>query len=156
MLYMMDRAFDANPAWGNWHSFLVNLDSVKDEDWHWVPEDGKRSIFEIVRHVGMCKYVYDSHAFGDGSMRWDSEDSVPTIEPTTPRREVLQWLEDGQARLRSHVAELADDGELTALRPGNWGTQHETRWLLNTIIQHDLYHAGELNHIRALRQKNDD
>jgi hypothetical protein len=23
------------------------------------------------------------------------------------------------------------------------------------MIQHDLYHAGEINHIRALRQRND-
>jgi hypothetical protein len=42
------------------------------------------------------------------------------------------------------------------MRPGLWGDQHETRWLITQVIQHDLYHAGELNHIRALRHKNDD
>jgi hypothetical protein len=33
----------------------------------------------------------------------------------------------------------------------SWGELKETRW----IIQHDLYHAGEINHIRALHQQND-
>jgi len=156
MLYMMDRAFEFDGSWGNWHSFLVNLESVHDENWLWTPEGGERSIFEIVQHVGLCKYVYDSFAFGDGSMSWDIEGSIPNIEPTTPRDEVLRWLREGQARLRSHVAALADDAELIALRPGNWGTQHETRWLIETMVQHDLYHSGEINHLRSLRQGNDD
>src|SRR5262245_18988137 len=134
LLYMMDKAFDHDPSWGNWQSFLVNLESVKDAEWLWVPEQGQRSIFDIVQHVGMCKYVYDSHAFGDGSMRWDREGSVPGIEAMTRRDEVVRWLKEGQARLRGHVAALEDDAELLALRPGNWGTQHETRWLVNTMV----------------------
>jgi hypothetical protein len=89
-------------------------------------------------------------------MRWDKPASIPTIEATTPRGQVLRWLNEGQQRLRTHVVALQDDAELVALRPGNWGTMHETRWLINTMIQHDLYHAGELNHIRALCQGNDE
>ena len=40
-------------------------------------------------------------------------------------------------------------------RTGPWGTQHETRWLIKTMIEHDIYHAGEINHLRALAQGND-
>lgn len=156
LLYMMDRAFEADGQWGSWHSFLVNLADVRDSDWLWRPEAGERSIFEIVQHAGECKYVYDSHAFGNGSMHWERQGSVPSIEATTPRDEVVRWLNEGQRRLRSHVSALQDDAELLALRPGNWGTQHETRWLISTMIQHDLYHAGEINHLRALRQRNDE
>jgi hypothetical protein len=29
-----------------------------------------------------------------------------------------------------------------------------TRWIVSSKIQHDLYHTGEINHIRALRQRN--
>jgi hypothetical protein len=32
---------------------------------------------------------------------------------------------------------------------------HETRWFIVTMIEHNLYHAGEINHIRALSQGND-
>ena len=157
LLYMMDRTFAApGPTFGTWHSFLVNLADVRDDDWLWVPEDGERTIFDIVQHAGEAKYVYDSRAFGDASMHWERPGSIPTIEPATPREEVVRWLTDGQQRLREHVAALADDSELSKMRPGLWGDQHETRWLITQVIQHDLYHAGELNHIRALRHKNDD
>ena len=89
-------------------------------------------------------------------MRWDRPGSYPAIEATAARESVLQWLAEGQRRLREHVAGLEDDAELTQLRWSNWGKQYETRWLVKTMIEHDLYHAGEINHIRALCQGNDD
>ncbi len=37
-----------------------------------------------------------------------------------------------------------------------WGTEANTRWIVNNMIQHDTYHSGEINHIRALHQRNDE
>jgi len=37
----------------------------------------------------------------------------------------------------------------------SWDELKETRWIINMIIQHDLYHAGEINHLRVLHQQND-
>ena len=31
----------------------------------------------------------------------------------------------------------------------------ETRWIISVMITHDLYHAGEINHIRCLSQRDD-
>lgn len=31
----------------------------------------------------------------------------------------------------------------------NWGEQKKTRWLLSTVMQHDVYHAGEVNRMRS-------
>ena len=156
LLYMLDRNFAVpGPTFGTWHSFLVNLADVRDDDWLWAPEAGERTIFEIVQHAGETKYVYDSCAFGDGSVHWHRAGSIPTIEAATPREEVVRWLKAGQQRFREHVEGLADDSELTVMRPGIWNNEHETRWLITQVIQHDLYHAGELNHIRALRHRND-
>ena len=41
---------------------------------------------------------------------------------------------------------------LDTTRPGrtNWGELKETRWIVAVMIQHDLYHAGEINHLRSL------
>jgi hypothetical protein len=155
LLYMMDRSFTTDTSFGTWHSFLINLGDVRDEDWEWVPEGGERSIYQIVRHVGESIYAYDSQAFGDGSMHWLKPGSLPTIEATTPREEVGRWLAKGHQSLRDHIEALADDSELQVLRPGLWDDQHETRWFITQVIQHNLYHAGELNHIRALRHRND-
>jgi len=152
LLYLMDEAFDAD---GHEHSLLANIRSVKDEDWTWVPPGGSRPIFEIVAHVGLCKYIYDNHAFGDGSMRWDRPVSLPGIRREASKDEVVAWLREGQKVLRGNVAALQSDDELLKLRRANWGQEYETRWLISVMIEHDLYHAGEINHIRALSQGND-
>ncbi len=151
LLYLMDEAFEGHGE----HSLLANLRSVPDDDWLWLAPGGGRSILNLVQHVGECKYVYDNHAFGDGSMRWDRPGTVPTIDRDSPRAAVIDWLREGQRCLRDSVASLEDDNELPRPRRANWGQEYETRWLINVMIQHDLYHGGEINHIRALRQDND-
>ncbi|HTG42662.1 MAG TPA: DUF664 domain-containing protein, partial [Methylomirabilota bacterium] len=57
--------------------------------------------------------------------------------------------------LVGHVAALADDSELDVLRLTNWGEQRPTRWIIATMITHDAYHAGEINHIRSLLDGDD-
>jgi DinB superfamily len=147
LLYLMHEAFDGE---GHDHSLLANVRSVKDADWHRVPPGCSRPIFEIVYHVGICKYVYDNHAFGDGSMRWDEPRSLPDIRREASRDQVVAWMREGQRLLRGSVEALGSDEELLRLRRSNWGQDYETRWLISVMIEHDLYHAGEINHIRAL------
>lgn len=151
MLHLMDEAFDTNDD----HSLLANLRSVKDGDWHWVPPDGGRSIFDIVRHVGEARFAYDDHAFRDGTMRWDRPGTIPSIDSDAKAPDIIAWLKEGHRLLKESVQALGDDDELLAPRKANWGEEYETRWLINTMIQHDLYDAGEINHIRCLHQKTD-
>ncbi|MGB2694787.1 MAG: DinB family protein [Dehalococcoidia bacterium] len=150
LLYLMDQAFDGSGE----HSLLANLRSVTADDWSWAPTDGGRTILELTRHVGKCKFVYDNHAFGDRSMRWDLPETVPNFAPDAAKADVIDWLRKGQQGLRDHVAAL-DDDELLVPRRANWGQDHETRWLISVMIEHDLYHAGEINHLRAVRQGDD-
>ena len=151
LLFLLDEAFEGNRE----HALLNNLRSVGDDEWLWLPPGGTRTVYDIVQHVGECKYVYDDHAFGGGTIRWDRPDSVPTIDRETERNDVVDWLRDGQRRLREHIAALGDDAELERPRRANWGEEYETRWLIGVMIAHDLYHGGEINHIRALHQGND-
>lgn len=151
-LYLMDEAFSGR---GDEHPLLTNLESVQDEDWRWLPDGGARSIGDIVAHVGECKYVYDNQAFGDRSMRWDIPGSIPSLQATATKSEALVWLEDGHRSLRASVEALSDDAELLAMRPAPWGQEYETRWIINQMIKHDLYHAGEINHIRSLHHRRD-
>jgi hypothetical protein len=51
--------------------------------------------------------------------------------------------------------ELADDTELARERPVFWGAQLPTQAIIRILIAHDLYHAGEINHIRAQLQGTD-
>jgi hypothetical protein len=157
LLYLLDEAFQGTgiEETGESQSLIGNLRHLEDGDWLWVPPGRGRSIFSIVKHVGECKYVYDNHAFGDGTMRWDRPETVPSVDEATPKAAILGWLNDGHDRIRAGVASLDDDSELLTHRRANWGRAYETTWLISTLIQHDLYHAGEINHLRALRQGND-
>ena len=132
----------------------MNLRTVSASDWLWTPGGGQRSICKIAVHVGACKYMYDNHAFGDAHLFWTDALVEPWPDNPPAKDEVLAWLCEGQRRLREHVAALSDD-DLLELRRANWGEMKETRWLIKTLIEHDVYHAGEINHLRALAQHND-
>ena len=150
-LSLIDDAF-AGP---DWHSLLSNLASVTPEDWEWVPPGGARSIRAIVRHVGRVKLMAYDQAFGSGTLTWD-DPSLDADAPTSDISSAIAWLRLDHERLRGGVATLADDAELSRARRANWGELKETRWLIVvTMIQHDLYHAGEINHLRSLHQRND-
>ena len=148
-IYLLDAAFEGT----DWHSLLGNIRSVKRADWRWVPQGGERSICEIVQHVGGCKFMYHNHAFGDATLTWDH----PLVDGKGRLSGVssaIAWLREGHMLLRNSVAAL-DDDELLRPRMTNWGEPKETRWIITTMIEHDLYHAGEINHLRSLRQQSD-
>ena len=118
-----------------------------------MPPGGQRSIRDIAQHVGGCKLMYHNHAFGDAKLTWDDHlvDGVDTLSTVDS---AIAWLREGQERLRQSIA-LLDDAELSRERMTNWGEMKETRWIIRTMIEHDLYHAGEINHLRSLRQQSD-
>ncbi len=149
-LYLLDEAFDGATGW---HSLLGNLRTVTPESWEWVPPGGERTVRDIVQHVGSCKYKYENHAFGDASLGWDHElvDGKGVLADTGS---AVEWLREGQERLRGSIAAL-DDGGLLVPRLTNWGEWKDTRWIIAVMIGHDLYHAGEINHIRSLHQQSD-
>ena len=149
LLYLLDEAFEG-PAW---HSLLGNLSSLTPEDWQWVPPGGQRAIRDIVQHVGGCKFMYHNHAFGDAQLTWD-DPRVAGGDALTTVASAIGWLREGQERLRRGIADL-DDEDLLLPRMTNWGEPKETRWIIAVMIQHDLYHAGEINHIRSLQQQHD-
>lgn len=151
LLYLLDEAFDAT---SNEQSFLGNLRALVPEDWLWVPAGGRRSIRDIVRHVGGCKFMYHDYAFGDATLTWE-DPLVDGGDALASSGSAIAWLRTGQERLRQSIAALDDDAELLRPRLTNWGEWEETRWIIAVMIQHDLYHAGEINHLRSLRQGTD-
>jgi uncharacterized damage-inducible protein DinB len=153
-LYLMDAAFAGPDS----HSLLNNVRALEADDWLWLPPDGARTVAEMVAHVGACKYMYENYAFGDAALQWGqpltNERRLAAAEPSAIE-ELIAWLDESQRRLRASVDALTDDAELVRERNTNWGEMKETRWIIKSMIEHDLYHAGEINRMRALRQRND-
>jgi len=152
MLYLLDQAFEGDDE----HSLLANLRNVRPHDWTWRPSGGSRSVRAIVRHAGWAKYMYNDHAFGTGTLRWDDLASVAgdLDGQRDPAAAYRHWLAEGQRALRESIAALTDT-ELPLPRKTHWGEMMETRRIIAVMIEHDLYHAGEINHLRALCQSDD-
>ena len=149
LLFLLDEAFEDQ----KWHSLLNNLQAVTPDEWTWVPPDGRRSIRDIVLHVVGAKLMYHNQAFGDASLAWDDPVIVDN-EAVATIPSAIEWLRQGQQRLRQSIAAL-DDDELLLPRKTHLGMK-EMRWIISVMITHDLYHAGEINHIRCLRQQDDE
>jgi uncharacterized damage-inducible protein DinB len=147
---MLDDAFQST----RWHSLLANLRDVTPEDWLWVPPQGKRSIRDIVRHIGHCKFMWYSQSFGDGSFTWDGVHKT-SLDRAATVAGAVDWLRQGHALLHESIAALTD-ADLDRPRQTLWGEERDTRHIITLLIEHDIYHAGEINHIRSLHQGNDD
>ena len=149
---LTDEAFDGDPS----HSLLANLRERREEDWTATPAGSGRSIADILEHVGWSKWMYEDYAFGSASMRGDLPPLIPVGGARTrPRAELLAWLTEGHQRWLASIHALADDSELERERLTNWGDRLPTRDIICILIAHDFYHAGEINHLRALLQSTD-
>jgi uncharacterized damage-inducible protein DinB len=153
LLYLVDEAFrgggieESNES----QALITNLATVPDEAWRARPPGGVRSIEAIAIHVGACKVMYDDYAFGPGVLQF----ATPAVEPwgsdgPAPKDDVVAWLEGSHQQLVDHVRALESDVELDRPRLTNWGELRPTRWIVATMVTHDAYHAGEINHIRSI------
>lgn len=151
LTYLLDLAFDGDED----HSLLANLGTVRAEDWAWKPDGGGRSIRQIAYHAGVAKFLYANHLFGDASMSYEGlMRAAPASRDAAEMALVLTWLREGHETMRAGMRVLGDD-DLPRLSRSHWGEMRSIRLLIAGIIEHDVYHAGEINHIRALRQGTD-
>jgi len=152
LCWLIKEAFESDIG----DSIMSNLVNMREEDWTALPPGGGRSISDILEHVGWCKWMYEDYAFGTATLPGDKPPLIPANGARSrPREELLEWLKEGHAKWLAAVSQLADDSELERNRPTNWGEWLETRIIIRSMIGHDYYHAGEINHIRALLQGND-
>lgn len=152
LCWLIQDAFEGDMA----QSLMSNLKDIREEDWYAIPLGGGRSIADILEHVGWCKWMYEDYAFGNASLRGD----LPPVTPAggaraRPYPELLAWLREGHTKWLASVRALPDDAELERERLTNWGEMLPTRTILRIMIGHDYYHAGEINHLRALLQGTD-
>lgn len=152
LAWLIEDAFEGDPE----HSLLANLRDLTEQDWTALPPGGGRSIADILEHVGWSKWMYEDYAFGLASMKGDQPPLVPADGARArPHDELLLWLTEGHRRWLAAVRGLPDDTELEQDRLTNWGDRLPTRTIIRIMIAHDWYHAGEINHVRALLHDTD-
>ncbi len=152
LCWLTTEAFDSPSA----SSLMSNLAHLREGDWTALPAGGGRSIADILEHVGWSKWMYENYAFGSANLPGDQPPLIPAGNARSrPADELVAWLKEGHYKWLNSVRLLADDSELERDRLTNWGEWMKTRKIIRIMIGHDYYHAGEINHLRALLQGND-
>ena len=149
-IYLYERAFDKGE-----HSFVRNLESIADEDWDAVVpgQPFGRSIGYIAWHTVAGKHLYWDHAFGEKKLNG----AITGEGVKNPRRllpDVLAYGRLWQEKWLASISQL-DDEALAAPTTAHWGAVLSMRRVIAAVIEHDLYHAGEINHLRAVLQGTD-
>lgn len=109
------------------------------------PLPGAHSIWEIVLHITTWESVGRRRVAGE-VVEVSSEEDWPAVREIGERewRESLKALEAGHQELRRAISGLSD----ADLRKKVAGTEYSVYFLLHGVIQHDLYHAGQIAILR--------
>jgi hypothetical protein len=143
---LAERAFRKSP----WHSLMAALEGVADEAFTWVParHNGfpwmEGSIRDIVYHVAGDKLVQLSHAFGDASVTWETL--------SLQKRDKETMIADLVAGHEAFVAAIRSCHDLSAKVTGWGGKRLKAADFFHMLIEHDLYHAGQVRYIRNLAE----
>lgn len=144
LLMLQKRAFASSP----WHGVLSALDGVSEDAFLHVPSrhngfpwmDG--SIRDIVYHIAGDKLVQLDSAFGDGSITWKS---LPIEKGEMPT--MLIDMKNAHEHAVQQLAGQTDD--TLREKVASWGGKRMTAEdLFLMLIEHDIYHAGQIRYIR--------
>ena len=121
-----------------WHGPSIGelLSDVDETSAGWRPGPGVHTIGELVMHV--IAWQEEASRRLDGEARdLPAEEDWPS---TLPWLEILDRLNASHEALLSRVLEL-DDSDLDEGTKGRPGSVYD---LLHGIVQHNLYHAGQI------------
>jgi uncharacterized damage-inducible protein DinB len=110
------------------------------------PVDGVHTIWEIVLHVSCWERVSRRRMNGELIVDVDAAEDWPPVPESAGSVSEKAWqearaeLEEENSRLLRAIGEFEED-RLVEQVPGKVDTFYE---LLHGVIQHDLYHAGQI------------
>lgn len=136
----MDRAFDGDA----WHGPPLRpmLDGLSAEDASMHPVPGAHSIWEIVHHITAWNAIMRDELQGASAQITPEVDWPPVWDASEVEwQRAVEKLIDARRRLRQ-VAEQLRDEQLDG-RPSK-RTSNSRYVMLHGIVQHDLYHAGQI------------
>ena len=126
-----------------WHgpSLLEVLNGVTAQMASAKPIPGAHSIWELVTHIGAWIDAVRRRTAGDPAQLTQQEDW-----PATPGdieeawQQTLSNLDQEQNQLHAAIRALPE----TSLRAGVPEAKYSVRFMIEGVIQHNLYHAGQI------------
>jgi DinB family protein len=150
LLALLDEAYDRR----SWHgpNLRGSLRGLRAAQAAWRPARGRHNAWELAIHAAYWKYAALRRLTGEkrGSFARAGSNWLATPTPPTEAawRKDLDLLAACHRRLRAAVAGLRDS-DLDRRASGGQGTIGR---LVRGVAAHDLYHAGQIQLIRRLRE----
>ena len=140
ILDQMDRAFSGDA----WHGPPLKglLDGLLAEDASKHPLDGAHSIWEIVQHITAWNTIVRRELIGEALSITTEQDWPPVWEVSDAAwHRTVENLVEARGRLRAATRGLRD--EQLDEKPSK-RTNNSRYVMLHGVVQHDLYHAGQI------------
>jgi len=146
LLRLVDEAFSAHA----WHgpTLWASIRGLESGRAAWRPAPNRHNIWELVVHAAYWKHVVRRRLTGRVGRRFPLRGTNWFERPSGPRtwRADVQLLAEEHEELRRVVAEL----EPGALERPVHGKRDTTAYTIRGIAAHDLYHAGQIQLLKAL------
>jgi uncharacterized damage-inducible protein DinB len=137
----LQRAYEGDA----WHgpSLRQLLSGVTADQAAARPIEGAHTIAEIVRHIAVWDEVARRRLQGEAVTNLDPSQDWPSpgAAEAAAWSGLLQKLEEANRKLREAIL-AAEEGRLGESSPGE--SQHTIYGMLHGVVQHDLYHAGQI------------
>jgi uncharacterized damage-inducible protein DinB len=135
-----------------WHgpSLRELLDGVTAEQAAAKPIPNAHSIWELINHIIAWEQIATRRLEGEGEIEIPDEINFPPVTDASEAawQATLQALEASHRSLREAVKKI-DDARLEEIAPG---ASYSIYFLLHGVIQHDLYHAGQISLLKKAMQ----
>ena len=145
-VWELDQCFNLKPE----HSLMSNLSSITVDFLDRSLPGGGRTLRDIIIHCGSVKRMHVNHAFGDRKLSWEVAWNGEGKSSNASFESLMSWLRQAHVEARSAVQDLTDDSEILVERYTYWGELMETHFIIHALLIHDVYHSGEINHLRSL------
>jgi uncharacterized damage-inducible protein DinB len=108
------------------------------------------SIWELVNHIIAWEQIARRRLEGEGEIAIPDEVNFPAVTDTSEAawQATLQSLDASHRSLRDRIKKI-DDARLEEIAPG---ASYSIYFLLHGVIQHDLYHAGQIALLKKVMQ----
>jgi uncharacterized damage-inducible protein DinB len=127
-----------------WHgpSLRELLEGVTAEQASAKPIPNAHSVWELVNHIIAWEEITKRRLEGAEEVEIPDEINFPSVTDASEAawQSTLQSLETSHRSLRESIRKI-DDAKLEEITPG---TSYSIYFLLHGLIQHDLYHAGQI------------
>jgi uncharacterized damage-inducible protein DinB len=134
------RAFEGEA----WHgpSVLELLKDVTAEQAAAHPITGAHSIWELALHIATWERFVRRRIVETTALEPTDDENFPTVQDTSEQawRTAVEEITSNHQALLETVAAL-DDAKLSEIVPGK---PYSVYFMLHGVIQHDLYHAGQI------------